>query len=189
MNIKNKAKEVRKPRGRKPLNIHVTQTQKEVLQKIAKSAKASHAHAIRAQIILHASESKNNSQIAEEMGCNRGVVIKWRKRWSENQPSLEKAEANITEKSYRRLIEETALSDLKRIGRPNTFTAEQLCQIIAVAVQPPEKYGCPVTHWTPKELAQTVIKEGIVSSISPRHIGRFLKGMRSEATSVSVLAQ
>ena len=33
--------------------------------------------------------------------------------------------------------------------------------------------GRPVTHWTPRELADEVIKRGIVPSISARHVGRF----------------
>jgi putative transposase len=101
---------------------------------------------------------------------------------------LSEREQDVKESGYRQIIE-AALSDEARSGRPADFTAEQLCQIIAVAVQEPQAYGCPVSHWTPKELAQVVIREGIVSTISPRHIGRFLKGVRPETASVTVLAQ
>ena len=78
--------------------------------------------------------------------------------------------------------------DEERSGRPNTFTSEQLCQIIAVACQSPEELGRPVTHWTPQELALEVVKQSIVESISVRHIGRFLKGMSIETASVTILA-
>ena len=37
--------------------------------------------------------------------------------------------------------------------------------IITVACEPPEKSGRPVTHWTPRELTDEVIKRGIVASI------------------------
>ena len=53
--------------------------------------------------------------------------------------------------------------------------AEQLTQIIAVACEQPEECGRPVTHWTPKELADEVVKRGIVDTISPRHVDRLLK--------------
>jgi transposase-like protein len=43
--------------------------------------------------------------------------------------------------------------------------------------------GRPVTHWTPRELADEAVKRKIVSSISPRHVGRFLK----KSTSVRVI--
>ncbi len=171
-----------KKRGVKPVEVKVTEFQEKVLRQIMKSTKASQANVMRAEIVMRAYAEESNVQIAREMECDRGTVIKWRKRWSENQESLQEVEDKVTESGYRKVIEGTTLSDAERSGRPNTFTAEQLCQIIAVAVQKPEEYGCPVTHWTPYELAQTVIKEGIVSSISPRHVGRFLKGVRFEAT-------
>jgi putative transposase len=51
--------------------------------------------------------------------------------------------------------------------------------IITVACEPPEKSGRPITHWTTPELADEVMKRGIVPSISARHVGRFLKGGRA----------
>ena len=50
------------------------------------------------------------------------------------------------------------LSDRERPGGPSTFSAEQLTKIIAVACEKPEESGRPVTHWTPTELADEVIK-------------------------------
>ena len=44
----------------------------------------------------------------------------------------------------------------------------------AVACEPPEKSGRPVTEWTHAELADEVVRRGIVESISPRHLGRLL---------------
>ena len=66
-----------------------------------------------------------------------------------------------------------------------TFTAEHLTQIIAVACEQPEECGRPVTHWTPRELTDEVIKRGIVETISPRHVDRFLKGGISARTRAS----
>ena len=39
---------------------------------------------------------------------------------------------------------------------------------------PPEKYGRPISHWTPRELADELMKQKIVESISQRHVGRLL---------------
>lgn len=80
------------------------------------------------------------------------------------------------------------LSDQPRSGSPGKFSAEQICQIVAMACEPPEEYGRPVTHWTPKELADEADKQGIVESISTRHAGRFLKRSRFETASVPLLA-
>jgi transposase len=67
------------------------------------------------------------------------------------------------------------LRDERRSGRKPLFTAEQVAQIIAVACEKPEASDRPVSHWTPRELADGVMKRGIVTSISPRHIARFLE--------------
>ena len=76
-----------------------------------------------------------------------------------------------------------------RPGTPGEFSAEQLAQIISVACESPEDAGRPVSHWTPRELAEEVIKRGIVKRISPRTVGRFLKRSRSQTASLDVLAQ
>ncbi len=177
-----------KSRGPHPIVVTITELQEKILTQIARSTQVSHAYVMRAKIILGACAGKRNAVIARELICDRGTVKIWRGRWSEKQSILAAAEGDVAGSGYRKLVE-AALSDEARSGRPNTFTAEQLCQIVAVAVQSPTEYGCPVTHWTPRELAHTVIKEGIVSSISPRHIGRFLKGVRPETASVAILAQ
>ncbi len=178
----------KKSRGPYPVAITTTEMQQKVLEQIANSRRSSHAHVLRAKVVLGAKEGKRNQRIADEQKCSRGLVRRWRERWGTNQPRLAQAEADVTEAGYRKLIE-ASLSDEERSGCPNTFTAEQLCQIIAVAVQAPKEYGCPVTHWTARELAHVLVEQDIVSSISTRHVGRFLKGMRPETASVSILTQ
>lgn len=82
------------------------------------------------------------------------------------------------------------LSDQPRSGWGGKFSAEQVTQILAVACESPdEESERPVTHWTPRELADEVVRRGLVDSISPRHVGRFLKDGRLEATPQPVLAQ
>ena len=80
------------------------------------------------------------------------------------------------------------LSDRRRSGAPSRFSPEQVTDIIALACESPSDSGLPVTHWTPAELSREAIKRGIVDSISPRHLDRFLKGGRSQATQDALLA-
>ena len=82
-----------------------------------------------------------------------------------------------------------ALTDHPRAGTPATFTAEQIVQIVAVACEDPADSGRPVSHWTPCEVAEEVRKRGIVETISPRSVGRFLKSGGFAASSGRVLAQ
>lgn len=69
---------------------------------------------------------------------------------------------------------EMILSDAPRIGTPATFTPEQIVQIVAVACEDPQLSDRPITHWTPRELADEVVEREIVTVISPRSVGRFL---------------
>ena len=81
------------------------------------------------------------------------------------------------------------LEDNPRRGAPSTFSAEQICQIVAIACQTPQTCDRPISHWTASELANETEKRGIVKRISPRQTGRFLKSVRFTAPSVSLLAQ
>ncbi|ASC73739.1 hypothetical protein XM38_047110 [Halomicronema hongdechloris C2206] len=66
------------------------------------------------------------------------------------------------------------LQDAYRSGTPPTFTLEQITELYALACSPPEQYGRPISQWTPQELADELIQQQIVDSISVRHVGRLL---------------
>src|SRR6266550_2617784 len=74
-----------------------------------------------------------------------------------------------------------------REGAPAKFTPEQVCQIIALACEKPADSDRPISHWSHRELADEIVRRGIVESISPRHAGRLLKRRRSQTTTDSVL--
>ena len=76
-----------------------------------------------------------------------------------------------------------------RPGAPDPFTADQVVEIINLACTPPRQAGYPLDVWTPRELADAAKQIGIVSSISPTSVGRFLKRGQSEAASQPLLAE
>ena len=158
------------------MKVEVTESQKEILTEISRSTQSSHGEVVRAKIILLRSAGESSRRIAEKVGCHRNTVTKWCKRWAAEQERLAEAEKETEKKMYKEMVKEV-LEDEERSGRPSKFTAEQLCEIIAVACQRPEELGYPITHWTPNELAIEVVKQEIVESISVRHIGRFLKSV------------
>ena len=92
------------------------------------------------------------------------MVLKWRQRWVDLQP-IALSDLSIEER----------LEDLPRPGKPTRITTDQVCQIQQLACEKPEESGRPVTHWTNRELADEVMKRGIVTQISPRHAARLLK--------------
>ena len=123
------------------------------------------------------------------MRLNRGTVHLWRQRWLALAPKLEQIETDGgPDKALTTMIVE-ALTDHPRSGTPATFTAEQIVQIVAVACEDPADSGRPVSHWTPREVAEEVRKRGIVETISTRSVGRFLKSGRFTAASGGILAQ
>lgn len=168
--------------------VVITERQQELLRTLARSSTCSQGVARRAMVILLAFEGFNNEEIAAEVGLGRHQVGVWRLRWQRVWERLAIIECCESTVDFRAAVIDV-LSDEPRPGAPPTFTPEQITDILAVACEPPEKSGRPVTHWTPMELADEVVKRGIVASISARQVGRFLKSGRPETTSHAVLAQ
>ena len=124
-----------------------------------------------------------------DLGLNRISVRLWRDRWLDAAEALAQAEKDdLSDQQLLGLIEEI-LDDAPRPGGPATFSPEQIVQIVAVACEPPEKSGRPISHWTHRELADEVKKRQIVKDIAPRTVGRFLKTGRPAAPSQPLLAQ
>ncbi len=141
--------------------INLSETEQQELEGLIRRHNTAQKLVRRARIILLSAQGQSRSQLARQLGVQRSVVLTWVKRW------LETAGKGLS------VIER--LSDLSRPGSPDTFTPEQLCQIVAMACEKPEVYNRPITHWTPCELHDEVLKQGIVSSISVRHVGRILE--------------
>lgn len=166
----------------------LTERQQAILQTMTRSSTCPQAVAQRARMILLAFDGLSNEGIAEQLGCERHAVGPWRHRWADAFERLVLIECCEKPSALPRAIEEL-LSDLPRSGSPGKFTAEQVTQILALACEDPEESGRPVTHWTPRELADEAAKRGIVESISPRQVGRFLKIRGTPTASQPLLAQ
>lgn len=168
--------------------VVISERQQHVLQTMAFSRSCAKGLAHRAEIILLAFEGHKNEDIAKQLDCERHGVGIWRRRWQYYFEQLTVIECAEKPAALREAIEEV-LSDLPRAGCGGTFTADQIALILAVACEPPDKSGRPVTHWTSRELADEVIKRGIVTTISVRQVGRFLKDGGTSTAQKSLLAQ
>jgi putative transposase len=175
--------------GPKPLSVTLSEKQRGLLEHLSRRQTSPHRLVRRVQTILAAADGFSNDAIARRLNLCRDTVRDWRQRWQEGTQALEAADAAGDADKVLLARIEALLADAPRSGSPGDFSAEQLAQIISVACESPEDGGRPVTHWTPRELAGEVIKRGIVPSISPRTVGRFLKGGRSQAASLDLLAQ
>ena len=172
----------------KARKLVITERQQDTLRTMARSGTCPQAVAQRARMILLAFDGLTNEEIAERVGCERHAVGPWRHRWADAFQRLVLVECCEKPSALAAAVTEL-LSDLPRSGSPGKFTAEQITLILAVACEPPATSDRPVTHWTPRELADEVVERGIVESISARQVGRFLKSGRPEAAPEPVLAQ
>ena len=170
----------------KAVEITVSARQRAILERWTRNkAKTPHRLVERARFVLMAADGMGNAEQARRLGVDRQRVRRWRIRWAENEERLAVAEQeDVNDKDLTKLLY-CLLADGERSGTPSRFTAEQLAQIIGVACELPEESGRPVTHWTPPELADEVVRRGIVETISPRHVDRLLKGGICVRTRVS----
>jgi len=153
----------------KKYKIELSTEEKDKLEAIVRKQTTPQNIARRARIILMVDGGKHtNTKVAEYVGMNNGEITRWTKRWVENQ------EEDV----------EARLQDKPRSGRPARITAEQWCKIMALACEKPELHGVPITHWSRATLTAEIIKQGIVETISPTHVGDFLKKSSCNHTEV-----
>src|SRR3954447_15755325 len=158
----------------KAARVIITEVQQEVLRSFSRSTTAPSRLRQRAAIILMAFDGLLNQAIAEGVGLTHRQVGRWRQRWAGAWPRLIDTECCESRVALRRAIE-AVLSDEPRPGAPAKFTPEQVTRILAVACEPPGRSGRPITHWTAQELTDEVIQRGIVPSISPSQVYRYLR--------------
>lgn len=158
----------------KAAKVKLTEKQKAILEEFSRSRTEPSFLSQRAAIILLAFAGLLNEDIAQRVGLERHQVGVWRRRWADDFDRLVLIECLEGNAPLRQAIREL-LADAPRAGSPGKFTAEQLAGIFAVACEDPQECGHPFTHWTHAELAKEVVKRGLVSSISVRHLGRLLE--------------
>ncbi len=173
--------------GPQATKIELSSRQEALLNQLCRRQTSPQHQVRRARIILKAASGKTNKQIAEELGLARITVRDWRERWAEAAAFLDEAQ-QADDKQLLMLIERV-LADAYRPGTPAKFSPEQVVQIIALACEEPALSDRPISHWTAKELAAEAVKRGILKSISPQSVERFLKGSRAKAAPDTLLAQ
>jgi transposase len=150
--------------GPKPAKIELSESERQGLEKLAARHTTGQQKAQRARIILQAAEGKNHSEIARELKVSVDMARLWRGRW-----------LAVQRVALGDLSVEERLEDLARPGAPARLTTDQLCQIEQMACEAPEKAGRPISQWTGREIADEIVKRGIVDHLSARHAARLLK--------------
>ncbi len=149
-------------RGPKPDPLSLTEVERNEVERLVRRHSTGQQMALRGRIILEANAGKNNSQIARELGISVETVRAWRTRWLALQP-VAASDLSVQDR----------LSDAPRPGRRSQITAEQTCQLIAMACEQPKERA--ISQWTGREIADEAMARGIIKQISPRHAARLLK--------------
>ena len=110
--------------------IAVLAEQREALERLVRTHSTPQQLALRARIILHAAEAMGVRASARELGTWPKTVRYWRKRWrqaADRHSVLER------------------LADAPRSGAPATYTAEQICAVIAMTCEKPSESERPIS--------------------------------------------
>jgi putative transposase len=154
-------------RGPKPDPLSLSESERNEVERLVRRHGSAQQVALRGRIILEADAGKNTSQIARQLGISVETVRAWRTRWLALQ-SVALADLSVQDR----------LSDVPRPGRRSQISAEQTCQLIALACEQPKER--PISQWTGREIADEAMARGIIQHISPRHAARlFKKGISS----------
>ena len=144
--------------------VNLSDAERQGLEKLIKRHQVGQQIALRARIVLAAAKGQKNKAIAQSYDVTLDTVRLWRNRWIKLQ-GISLADLSV----------EDRLQDAPRPGAPARITADQRCQIEALACEKPEGSERPITHWTAREIADELQKRKIVENISPRHAARLLK--------------
>ncbi len=158
-------------RGPQPAPLDLSNAERQALEQLVRRHGTPQQLALRARIVLAAADGHNHAQIARQLDVSVEMARRWRRRWLTFQP-VALGDLPVRER----------LSDGPRPGTPPRLTAEQVCQITALACAAPATSGRPISHWTSREIADEIRRQGIVDQISPRHAARVLKRGRSSRT-------
>jgi hypothetical protein len=69
------------------------------------------------------------------------------------------------------------------------YTPEQITQLYKIACEHPEDSGRPISHWSCRELADEMVKRGIVERIPKSTVWDFLKSGGIETSQSGRLAK
>jgi putative transposase len=156
-----------------PETLKLSNDEQAELEQLIKRHNTPQQIVLRGKIVLYANLGKNNREISRILNISRNMVILWRNRWLASSGS--------------ELLTSQRLEDLERVGTPAKFSMEQVIELFALACSHPVDYGRQISHWTARELVDEIMKQGIIESISVRHVGRLLEEAELKPHALSLL--
>ena len=140
--------------------VTVLPEQRKLLEELIRTRSTPQHLALRARMMVHAADGVGVRESARELDVWPKTVRHWRKRWRQADDKHSVCER---------------LTDAPRPGAPARYTPEQICALVAMTCEKPSDSERPISQWSQREIADEAIKRGLVSNISQRSVGRFLK--------------
>ena len=140
--------------------VTVSPEERAVLEGLVRAHSTPQQLSVRARLILHAADGIGVRESAREVGVWPKTARYWRERWRQGTGGRSASER---------------LADAPRSGKPPTYTAEQICAIVAMTCEKPSESDRPISQWSQREIADEAIRRGLVPNVSQRSVGRFLK--------------
>ncbi len=144
--------------------VKLREEEQAALVRVTKRHSSAQQLVLRARIVLAAGEGRSNTEIACLLSVSVETVRLWRDRWAALQ------EIDLKDRGV-----EERLADAPRPGAPARINAEQRCQMGLLACEAPSQSGRPISQWSGREIAEEMVRRGIVERISRRHAARLLK--------------
>ena len=137
-----------------PYQVVLSGEERSVLRARARAERGAHRDVLRARIVLAAADGVANAVIARRLDVCVDTVRNWRARFCARGLA--------------------GLADRPRPGRRRIFPATAEAEIKALACALPAETGVPLARWSRAELAAEAVARGVVDSISPSTVGRWL---------------
>jgi transposase len=117
-----------------PVVIVLTDPERRVLSRRARSTRTPYRDRLRARIVLAAAAQRSNAAIAGQVGVCVDTVRKWRARFAADRMA--------------------GLRDAARPGRPRQLPQAVRAQVIALACELPAQSGVPLSAWSCPEITR-----------------------------------
>jgi transposase len=117
-----------------PFVIVLTNPERRVLSRRARSTRTAYRDRLRARIVLAAAAGGTNAAIAAQAGVCVDTVRKWRRRFAADRLA--------------------GLRDASRPGRPRRLPDAIRAQVIALACELPAESGVPLSRWSCPEITR-----------------------------------
>ena len=142
-------------RGRKSSLVMVlSPTEGETLERWQRSTRIAAGLARRGKLILLLTDRYSQSQMAQPVGVQRGVVRKWARRFLAQRMD--------------------GLADAPGRGAKGGFSHEVAIHVVRLACERPDPLGRSLSQWDCTELARQLMADSIVEDISAATVRRIL---------------